>query len=98
MQAGSISFSTSLDNKQLEKEIRGAALVNPGNVAAVAQGAYDYYMRRSTQQAKIVMTDEKPGAHVTTSTPWGDQVTGHISSMSITLSGIAAADCEVVGV
>ena len=85
-------------DKQNVKEIRDAALVNPGNVAAVAQGAYDYYMRRNTQKAKIVMTDEKPGAHVTTSAPWGDQVTGHISSMSITLNGIAAADCEVVGV
>lgn len=83
-------------DKQNVKEIKDATLVNPGNVAAVAQAAYDYYMHRRTQRAKIVMTAEKPGSHVTTSTPWGDPVTGHISSMNITLSGIAAADCEVV--
>lgn len=84
-------------DKQNVKEIKDATLVNPGNVAAVAQEAYNYYMRRNTQRAKIVMTDERPGSHVTASTPWGIQMTGHISSMSITLSGIAAADCEVVG-
>lgn len=84
-------------DKQNVKEIKGATLVNPDNVAAVAQGAYDYYMRRSNQRAKIVMRDEKPGSHVTVPTPWGTQVTGHIVSMNITLSSITAADCEVIG-
>lgn len=83
-------------DKQNVKEIKDATLVNSGNVAAVARTAYDYYMRRNTQRVKIVMSDETPGSHVTAPTPWGSRVTGHISSMSITLSGIAAADCEVM--
>ncbi len=85
-------------DKQNVKEIKDATLVNPGNAAAVARAAYDYYMRRSRQRVKLVMTGEKPGSHMTAPTPWGTAVTGHIASMSITLSGIAAADCEVVGV
>lgn len=85
-------------DKQNVKEFKDATLVNPGNVAAVAQAVYDHYMRRSRQRVKIVMAGEQPGSHVTASTPWGTAVTGHIASMSITLSGIAAADCEVVGI
>lgn len=85
-------------DKQNVKEVKDATLVNPENVAEVAQGVYSYYMRRSSRRVKFVMTGEKPGSHVTVPTPWGARVTGHIASMSITLSGIAAADCEVVGV
>lgn len=84
-------------DKQNVVEIKDATLVNPANVAAVARAAYDYYMRRSTQRVKIVMEHEQPGSRIAASTPWGTRIAGHIASMSIALSGIAAADCEVVG-
>ena len=78
-------------------EIKDATLVNPGNVLAIAQAAYDYYLRRSTQRVKFVVRNETPGTRVEMYAPWGDKLTGHITSMKITLSGIAAADCEVIG-
>lgn len=78
-------------------EVKDATLVNVSNVAAVTQHVFDYYMRRQTHGVKIVMDKEMPGDYVTTTTPWEDQITGTITSMTIKLSGIAAADCEIVG-
>ena len=84
-------------DKQNVVEVKEATLVNSGNVAAVAQHLYNHYNRRDTQKIKIVMNGEKPGDHIATPTPWGTMMNGYITSMNIVLSGIAAADCEVVG-
>lgn len=78
-------------------EIKNATLVNPSNVAAIAQSAYDYYMRRSKHNVKIIMDGERPGDFLATPTLWASRVSGNITSMRITLSGIAAADCEIIG-
>ena len=78
-------------------EVKDATLVNSSNVSAVTQHVFDYYMRRQTHGVKIVMDKEMPGDYVTTTVPWEDQITGTITSMTIKLSGIAAADCEIVG-
>lgn len=78
-------------------EVKDATLVNASNVEAVAQHVFDYYMRRQTHGVKIIMEKEMPGDYVTTTTPWDDQITGTITTMTIKLSGIAAAECEIVG-
>ena len=78
-------------------EVRDATLVSSSNVAAVAQHVYDYYMRRQTHSVRIVMDGETPGDYVKTTTPWGSTITGTITSMSILLSGIAAAECKIIG-
>ena len=78
-------------------EVKDATLVNSTNVAAVTQHVFDYYMRRQTHSVQIVMDKELPGDYVDTTTPWDDHITGTITSMSIKLSGIAAAGCEIVG-
>lgn len=88
---------TASDKKNVV-EITDATLVNPSNGQAVTQNVYDYYMRRNIQHLKIVMDGEKPGDYVTATTPWGVEITGNVTMMNINLSGIAAADCEVVGV
>ena len=54
-------------------------------------------MRRQRHSARIVMDGETPGDYVNTTTPWGSTITGTITSMAIRLSGIAAADCKIVG-
>lgn len=72
--------------------------MNPGNAAAVAQHLYSYYMKRNSQKVKIVMDGEKPGDHIATATPWDSVMDGFITSMHIVLSGIAAAECSIVGV
>ena len=78
-------------------EVKDATLVNSTNVAAVTQHVFDYYMRRQTHSVQIVMDKELPGDYVDTTTPWDDHITGTITSMTIKLSGIAAAECEIVG-
>ena len=78
-------------------EVRDATLVNSENVAAIAQHIYDYYMRRQTHNVRIVMDKEAPGDYVQTTTPWGTKITGTITSMDIRLSGIAAAECKIIG-
>ena len=78
-------------------EVKEATLVNSENIEAVAQHVYDYYMRRQTQSVKIVMDSEAPGDYVKTPTMWSTNITGTIKSMNIRLSGIAAAECEIVG-
>lgn len=85
-------------DKQNVVEVKDATLVGPGNAAAVAQHLYNHYAKRDRQKIKIVMDGEKPGDHVAAATPWGTVMDGYISSMHIVLSGIAAAECEVVGV
>lgn len=86
------------NDKQNVVEVKDATLVSHMNAPAVAQHLYDYYTKRQTQRVRIVMDGEKPGDHVAVPTPWGTSVDGYITSMSIVLSGIAAADCEIVGV
>ena len=78
-------------------EVRDATLVNSDNVAAVAQHVFDYYMRRQTHSVKIIVDKEAPGDYVQTTTPWGTKITGTITSMDIRLSGIAAAECKIIG-
>lgn len=84
-------------DKQNVVEVKDATLVGPGNAASVAQHLYNYYTKRDKQKIKLVMNGEKPGDHIAAATPWGTVMDGYISSMSIVLSGIAAAECEVVG-
>ena len=78
-------------------EVRDATLINSDNVAAVAQHVFDYYMRRQTHSVKIIVDKEAPGDYVQTTTPWGTKITGTITSMDIRLSGIAAAECKIIG-
>jgi len=84
-------------DKQNVVEVKDATLVNLENVTAITQHLYNYYTMRDTQNVRIVMDGEKPGDHIAAPTPWGTVMNGYIASMQIVLSGIAAADCEVVG-
>lgn len=78
-------------------EVSNATLVNSNNVDAVLAHVYNYYMRRKTHGVKIIMQEELPGQHVKTTTPWLDTIDGTITGMTIKLSGIAAAECEIIG-
>lgn len=78
-------------------EVKEATLVTPANMAAAAQHLYSFYQKRNTQRVRIVMDGEKPGDHIATATPWDTVMDGFISSMQIVLSGIAAAECMIVG-
>lgn len=78
-------------------EVKEATLVGPSNIAAVAQHLYSFYQKRQKQRVRIVMDGEKPGDHIAAATPWDTVMDGFISSMQIVLSGVAAAECQIVG-
>lgn len=84
-------------DKQNVIEVDRATLINSGNAMAIAQHIYDYYTKRDTQRVKIVMNNERPGDRIAVPTPWGTVINGYITRMDIVLSGIAAADCEIIG-
>lgn len=88
---------TTASDKQNVIEVKEATLVNPQNVNAVARHVYDYYAKREKQNVRIVVSGERPGDRAAIPTPWGSVVNGFISRMDITLSGFAAADCEIIG-
>lgn len=84
-------------DKQNVVTVDQATLVHSGNVDAVARHIYDFYSKRERQKVQIVMDKERPGDRIAAPTPWGSVITGFITRMDIVLSGIAAANCEIVG-
>lgn len=86
---------TASDKKNV-KSVSDATLVNADNAAEVAQRVYDYWMRRKTVSTKIILDDESMMQYVTVPTPWGQDMTGSITSATITLSNLTAADIEII--
>lgn len=84
-------------DKQNVVEIKGATLVSTSIGQATAQRIYDYYMKRNTNNAKIVWKGERLGDYMTLSNAWGSSNTGHTSRMEIRLSNTVAATCSTVG-
>jgi hypothetical protein len=72
-------------------------LINPTNLDTVATRVYNYTVRRSKMSAKIILGTHQVGDYVQLPTKWGDNVTGNITSMSITLSNLTVADCDILG-
>lgn len=89
--------SVTASDKPNVLEVKEATLINTSNAQAVAQRIYNNALRRETHNVKIVMDQEQPGDYVTTTTPYGSAITGNITSMSITLSGIATAEAKIKG-
>lgn len=61
-------------------------MVNPGNVANVAKRISGYYGIAKEVEYLMRVTNERPGDQVTFKDPWGDQQTGYIKQMNVTLS------------
>ena len=75
-----------------------ATLVSTHNGAAIAQRVYDHYSKRNTHSSKIIYDGERLGEYLQQPTPWGTSETGHAVSISVSLSGVIAADVKSVGV
>lgn len=86
-----------VNDKQNIVEITDATLISSSIGQSCAQRVYDYYARRATNSAKIVWDGEKLGDRVTVPNSWGASNTGNVETMSITLSNVVAASCEVIG-
>lgn len=61
-------------------------MVNPGNVANVAKRVAGYYSIAKEVSYTMRITNERPGDKVTFKDPFGDQQTGYIKDMHVTLS------------
>lgn len=61
-------------------------MVNPGNVANVAKRVAGYYGIAKEVSYTMRVTNERPGDKVTFKDPFGDQQTGYIKNMHVTLS------------
>lgn len=61
-------------------------MVNPGNVANVAKRISGYYGIAKEVSYLMRVTNERPGDKVTFKDPFGDQQTGFIKDMNVTLS------------
>ena len=79
------------------KTVTDATLVHAGNAQSVAQRVYDYWMRRKTLNSRMVWADDDSlMQRVTMPTPWGEDLTGHLTAATLTLSNLIVADAEVL--
>lgn len=78
-------------------EIKDTTLVSPSNVSDVANGLYNWVIRRNVHDLKFHVIDEQIGDYVQTITPWGAIIIGHYTKATLTLSGFVLSDAEVVG-
>lgn len=76
--------------------VTDATLVSATNSAAVAQRLYEYYQRRRSVSAELIITTEHPGAKISLPTGYAGNLTGHVKSVDISLSSNMRAAVEVV--
>ena len=77
-------------------EVSDCTLVSPSNLQEVTQHLFDEVTRRNTHSVKFRLNGEEPGEYVQTLTPWNTTLNGHYIRGSITLSGFALTDAEVI--
>lgn len=86
-------ISTDLPNKI---KFVGSHLVNLSNAQTIANNIMAYYMRRETYSFMHVLNGQTPGARAVANLPWGGEVNGNITKMSITVTGITVSDTEML--
>lgn len=85
--------STDLPNKvKFDKSY----MVNLSNAQTIADNIMAYYMRREKYGFKHVVDGQEPGNRATVTLPWGGEVNGNITKMSISVTGITVSDTEML--
>lgn len=79
-------------------EVTDATLVNPSNVATVAQRVYDYYQQRYLQKVRLFAPLVEVGNVVSVDTLYSKQIRGVIEKMDLDLAFGMTANAELVGV
>lgn len=72
----------------------GCYLINSGNAEVRAKAILAHLMRRNLYSAAHVLKGQKLGQRVSVTLPWGGKVSGNITKMELTISGINASDSE----
>lgn len=78
--------------------ITDATLISADNVSEILDRVYNYHMMRNVHKVSFRLENEQVGDYVSTPTNWGEWVTGHYTRATVTLSGIAVAAAEVIGI
>lgn len=76
--------------------VSDATMVNAVNSNAVADRLYDYYSQKREMKIPIVLSGERCGLKYICTSPFGEKKEAFISSMSVTASAIAKADCKMI--
>ena len=76
--------------------VSDATMVNAVNSNAVADRLYDYYSQKREMKIPIVLSGERCGLKYICTSPFGEKKEAFISSMSVTASAIAKADCKII--
>ena len=76
--------------------VSDATMVNAVNSNAVADRLYDYYSQKREMKIPIVLSGELCGLKYICTSPFGEKKEAFISSMSVTASAIAKADCKMI--
>jgi len=76
-------------------QVADNCMINPGNVANVTKRIAGYYAIAKEVDYLIRVTNERPGDKVTFKDPFGDQQTGFIKEMNVTLSKRLNANTKI---
>lgn len=77
--------------------IKGCTLITMADSAYILDKLKTYYLSVETEvDTAIVRTNERTGNHVSVVNAFGDRVSGFITEMTETYSGIVKANCKIV--
>ena len=105
---GSISGYPSVHSTTMIKEqikltkgdtetIRNCTMITIANSAYILDRIKNYYLSAETEiSTAIARADERTGSHVSIVNSFGERVTGIITQMTETYSGIVKADCKII--
>jgi hypothetical protein len=79
-------------------KVENATLINPDNVAVIAERMFDYYQQRYLQKVKLFASEIEPGRPVLVDTLYDRQLGGIVEKLSTDLTGGFVSRAEIVGV
>ena len=74
----------------------GCYLVNSGNFWDIRDRLISHYMKREKYAFKHVLDGQMLGDKYTAFLPWGNEITGRITKMSITVTGLTVSETEML--
>lgn len=78
------------------KRVTDNALVSAANSINVARRVLSYFQSAETISAKIQLSGEQPGNNLRLTDAWGEPVLAYLSKMTVSVTGVKAASCELV--
>ena len=87
------TVSTDLENKI---KFVGMYLCNNSNAQTIANNIMAHYQRRKTYSFDHVVNGEDVGDRVTAVLPWGENASGNITKMTVTVTGLTVSETEML--